>query len=109
MNQCLKKSDILRNKKEISLLFRSGEWRRGKLVNIVFNPSETKKVLFATARGFGNAVMRHRGKRYLREIYRTNKDLFPSLFTYGIILKRMPSKKPYSRIFDDIRSVMTEN
>lgn len=108
MSQCLKKSEILTDKEEISNLFHTGEWRRGKLVHIVILPATERKVLFATARSFKNAVKRHKGRRYLREIYRKHGELFPSSFIYGIILKRIPHHDPYNRIRNDIQSVMAE-
>ena len=106
MNSSLKKSEILREKKEISYLFDNGEWSKGRFVNIVSVKADNRRVLFATARHFKGAVLRNRGKRYLRECYRNNKEWFSSLCIYGLILKKMPKYDPAKTIRDDIKALL---
>lgn len=106
MSLTLKKSEILREKKEISSLFDNGEWNKGRFVNIVILPAENRRVLFAIARHFKGAVLRNRGKRYLKECYRSNKEWFSSLCIYGIILKKMPKYDPLNAIRDDIKKLL---
>jgi ribonuclease P protein component len=103
MNHSLKKSEILSNKMEISRLFDRGQWSKGRYVNIVSLPSEERRMLFAVARHIKGAVHRNRGKRYLRETYRNNKEWFSSLRTYGLILKKMPLDRDSEKIRLDIR------
>lgn len=91
MRSSLKKSEILRERNEISRLFDNGEWNNGRFVNIVSMPAEHRRVLFAIGRHLKGAVLRNRGKRYLRECYRTNKECFSSLRIYGLILKKCPN------------------
>ena len=106
MNSSLKKSEILRKKDEISSLFDNGEWNKGRFVNIVSMPAESRRVLFAIGRHFKGAVLRNRGKRYLRECYRTNKECFSSLRIYGLILKKMPKYDPLNAIRADIEALL---
>lgn len=105
-NSSLKKSEILRDKQEISRLFDNGEWNKGRFVNVVHLSSDKRKVLFATARHFKGAVLRNRGKRYLRECYRNNKEWFSSLCIYGLILKKIPRHEPLKAIGDDLQSIL---
>ncbi len=109
MRSSLKKSEILREKKEISSLFDNGEWNKGRFVNIVKLPSENRRVLFATARHLKGAVLRNRGKRYLKECYRNNKEWFSSLCIYGLILKRMPKYVPLKAIQEDIQALLQDD
>jgi ribonuclease P protein component len=106
MNSSLKKSEVLREKKEISNLFDNGEWNKGRFVNIVSVSAENRRVLFAIARHLKGAVLRNRGKRYLRECYRNNKESFSSLRIYGLILKKMPKYDPLNTIRDDINALL---
>lgn len=106
MNSSLKKSEILREKKEISSLFDNGEWNKGRFVNIVSLPAENRRVLFAIARHLKGAVLRNRGKRYLRECYRNNKEWFSSSCIYGIILKKMPQYDELTAIGTDIKTLL---
>ena len=103
----MKKSEILREKKEISSLFDNGEWNKGRFVNIVSLPAENRRVLFAIARHLKGAVLRNRGKRYLRECYRSNKEWFSSSCIYGLILKKMPKNDPLKVIGADIKALLT--
>ena len=96
----------MREKKEISSLFDNGEWNKGRFVNIVSLPAENRRVLFAIARHLKGAVVRNRGKRYLRECYRNNKEWFSSLRIYAIILKRMPSQHPVDAIRADLQDLL---
>ncbi len=104
MKLSLKKSEILSNKKDISRLFENGEWNNGRYVNIVSLPAETRQVLFATARNIKGAVRRNRGKRYLKECYRNNKEWFSSLYIYGLILRKLPEQYPLDAIREDIQT-----
>ncbi len=103
MKLTLKKSEVLKNKKEISSLFENGKWNKGRYVNIVSCPAEDRKVLFATARHLKGAVTRNRGKRYLRECYRNHKEWFSSLHMYGLILKKIPDDRPLEKILTDLQ------
>ncbi|MCK4812958.1 MAG: ribonuclease P protein component [Candidatus Marinimicrobia bacterium] len=104
MKPSLKKSEILSNKKDISRLFENGEWNNGRYVNIVSLPAETRQVLFATARNIKGAVRRNKGKRYLKECYRNNKEWFSSLCIYGLILRKLPEQHPLDAIRIDIQT-----
>ncbi len=106
MNAGLKKSEILSDKKAISRLFEKGEWSRGTYIHIVSLPADQRRVLFAVARYVKGAVNRNRGKRYLREIYRNNKECFSSFRIYGIILKKFPAKKPLQFLLPDIKAIL---
>ncbi|MEA2077274.1 MAG: ribonuclease P protein component [Candidatus Marinimicrobia bacterium] len=109
MRSSLKKSEILREKKEISRLFDNGEWNKGHFVNIVSLPADNCRVLFAIARHLKGAVLRNRGKRYLRECYRNNKDWFSSLYIYGLILKKMPKYEPLKAIREDLQALLQDD
>jgi ribonuclease P protein component len=102
MNETLKKSEVLRNKKEISSLFENGDWTRGRYVNIVSMPSEERRILFAVSRNIRGAVKRNRAKRYLREAYRLQKNSFSPSRIYALVFVRTPETTSLKQIKADI-------
>ncbi|KMQ69618.1 ribonuclease P [Chryseobacterium sp. FH2] len=81
------RTEKLKQKTEISLLFEKGKWRTyGNLRIIILKnkpatPVETTKFTVSVSkRYFKKAVQRNRIKRLLRECYRLNKDKFKEAF-----------------------------
>ncbi|MDR2205281.1 MAG: ribonuclease P protein component [Flavobacteriaceae bacterium] len=80
------KTEKLKLKKNIALLFEKGKWFRfGKLQIIVLKNAveisgNTKFGVSVSKKNFKKAVDRNRIKRLLRECYRLNKDIFKSAF-----------------------------
>ncbi len=103
MNACLKKSEILKDKKKISCLFEKGEWSKGQYLNIVSQPAKKRQLLFTSIRHIKGAVNRNRAKRYLRESYRRNKNYFSPERIYALVLKRFPESNTLQSIENDIR------
>lgn len=62
----------LRSTKAIDQLFREGEAYHGRLIVLIVRKvtEDPRRVLFVTGRRVGNAVVRNRARRLLREAYR---------------------------------------
>lgn len=76
IRQTLKKSEIIRNKDEISLLFNKGKRIHLAGVTLYLLPANQTRACFIIKKDVGNAVIRNRYKRWLREIFRKHKDWF---------------------------------
>lgn len=81
------KEEKLKKENEITLLFAKGKWRScGNLRIIILKnhpdlQNENVKLgVSVSKRYFKKAVYRNRVKRFLRECYRLNKDLFKTSF-----------------------------
>ncbi|MDO4763355.1 MAG: ribonuclease P protein component [Flavobacteriaceae bacterium] len=78
------KTEKLKNKTEISLLFEKGKWFSYKdlqVISLVKEDLENQKVgVSVSKRYFKKAVDRNRIKRLLREVYRLNKKRFVETF-----------------------------
>lgn len=91
------KTEKLKNKTEISLLFEQGKWYSYKELSIISLSKENlenQKVGVSTSKKFfKKAVDRNRVKRLLREVYRLNKKLFVNTFgsqSINMIFYRSP-------------------
>ena len=73
-DRSLPKMEILRRRNEIKKCFNNGITWQGKNLRVIYHESNERKVCFIIARRHGNAVIRNRVKRLLREVYRNNKN-----------------------------------
>lgn len=76
------KSEKLKSKTEIDLLFKKGKWVTVGNIRMIYAPSEssTKLGVSVSKRYFKKAVHRNRAKRLLREAYRLDKGSFKERF-----------------------------
>ena len=98
----LPKSMILRSKDEVKSLFDQGTFKRLKFVTLIFMKTELQKVGFFVTKRHGNAVRRNKVKRWLREIYRMNKNRYTG-YTVVFLVNR-PSRFSYNELSDDVLS-----
>jgi ribonuclease P protein component len=89
MAQTLARIEILRRKRDLTRVRRSGAKTGTRFLSLRCAPkpdsptdnrtrsATSRRVAFLLPRGVGNAVARNRLKRRLREIYRRNKNWFP--------------------------------
>lgn len=54
------------------------------------------------SRKVGGSVVRNRIKRYLREIFRHNREWFPAAHDVVLIAKKHASKAGYSQLLDEL-------
>lgn len=78
------KTEKLKHKKDIDLLFEKGKWRKHGNLRIIFLKKEdlsAQKIgVSVSKRYFKKAVHRNRVKRLLREAYRLNKEEYLNAF-----------------------------
>ncbi|ABX31338.1 ribonuclease P protein component [Petrotoga mobilis SJ95] len=106
--QTFKKKERLRLKRNFKNVFEKG----GRLIDnnfvIIYVPNtmDYNRIAVIVNRKFGNAVVRNLIKRYIREIYRTNKTFFPLGYDFVFIPRKELSKNfkgiDYSQIKNQI-------
>lgn len=69
------KAKILKKNKEFQKVYRSGKSYANKflVIYVLFTDNNKNRIGFAAGKKLGNAVIRNRVKRLLREVYRQNK------------------------------------
>ena len=70
----LPKNEILRKTKEFQTLFHQGRQWNGRLLKVVFQPGQYRRVAFVVPKRLGKAVLRNRMKRLMREAYRKHRS-----------------------------------
>lgn len=77
MSESLPPSERIRKKKEFLALYRKGKRYKARYFNLIYhsNGLAHSRVGVVAGRKVGNAVTRNRAKRWMRELYRRNKDL----------------------------------
>ncbi len=78
MNESLPRSERIRKKKDFLVLYRKGKRYKARYFNLIyhFNELAHSRVGVVAGRKVGNAVTRNRAKRWMRELYRRNKDRY---------------------------------
>ena len=106
----LPRAKILRGKSHFDRLFREGNRLTASSVDLRFTalPDATAGCLvaFVAGRKLGNAVVRNRCKRRMREAYRQFPVSPDSSQGLHLILIAKKSDVPYSQVDSDIRSLI---
>ena len=113
MNFRFPKSEKLKSKKAIELLFSEGKSISKYPIKVFFIPSENNKTTQAgfavSKRNFKNAVDRNRIKRQLKEAYRLQKHLLKNEHgaTFALFFLYLGKEKPhYSKIETAMKSLL---
>jgi ribonuclease P protein component len=100
----LTKSEIIRSSHEISSIFESGRFLRGRFFDLIWVMDGCRQVAFAVSKRIRTAVARNRIKRRLREAYRLEKSGFQEKLRLIVIGHEKVLQAP----FDDLRREMRE-
>jgi ribonuclease P protein component len=104
--QTLKRAEILRRRRDVDRVLRTGRRVAGASLNLRFavhpgtesDAAPARRVAFFVPRAIRRAVDRNRLKRRLREIYRQHKDWFPTGYDYVL----MPAAAATGLDFDEL-------
>lgn len=102
------KKERLRRKSEYSRIFKDGTRYRSKHFNLLIAPSEEgiARLGIVVGRKTGNAVVRNRTKRLIREIFRKNKILFCPNKDYLFVSKNVKKDLSYLDVFEEIKPIL---
>lgn len=79
MDEGLKPRERIKKKKDFLFLYRKGTRVRAKFFNIIYheNGCGFSRLAVVVSRKIGKAVVRNKIKRWVRELFRRNKELIP--------------------------------
>jgi ribonuclease P protein component len=102
-NNRLLKSEIIRKKKEFDVIFTSSKIVSSPSFTLRYLESPRRKVGFIISHSVSSrAVIRNRIKRYLREIYRTNKEYFKDNYSYLFQARTAAANKNLNELKEEI-------
>lgn len=105
----LLKSEILRKKKDFEQVFASAKIISSPCFILRYLESPNRKVGFVVSRSItSKAVIRNRIKRYLRDIYRNNKNYFLENYTYLFQARELALTKTFYELKDEIINLCTQ-
>ncbi len=99
----------LRKSNEIKLLFSEGKRIETKHFILYYkkNLLPYPRIAIVTSKKVGKAVFRNRLRRYIREIFRTNKELF-NQNDHVFIFKKNQNKISYSDLYNEVKKVLID-
>lgn len=108
----MKKYERVKDTRYFNDIIAKGKYKKNKLfvIYIMKSEPEVKKFGIAVGKKVGNAVIRNKLKRQLRNIIDETKLLFPKGFDYIIIVKRNCLESSYKEMKEALTSLIeTEN
>ncbi|MBN2789567.1 MAG: ribonuclease P protein component [Candidatus Delongbacteria bacterium] len=107
----LKKNLILKNKDDITQALRNGTRFENDSLRIIIskgNGESNFKVAFLVSKKLGKrAVLRNKIKRWLREIFRYNKNEFPISYHVILTVKQRYDQISYKSLKEDFMEIIT--
>ena len=95
----------LRRRREFLLVQRRGVKLRSRHFLLLLHPNDLGHVRIGitVSRKVGNAVIRNRIRRLVREVFRQNKGWFPPGWDLVLIAKRQSADVTYAEVWQDLR------
>lgn len=90
MDETFRPQERIRKRKEFLLIYKKGRRYKGKYFNLIYlsNSLDFSRVGIVVSRKIGNAVQRNRVKRWMRDLFRKNKNLIKISVDMVIIPKK---------------------
>ena len=90
MSQSLRPQERIRKKSDFTALYKKGNRYRGRYFNLVYLPNDLtfSRMAVVASKKIGNAVERNKAKRWIRTLFRRNKELLVDPLDLIVITKR---------------------
>ena len=104
----LKNTETLKLNKDFRRLYACGSSFAGGFVAVYARPNKrgVNRVGFTAGKRLGNAVMRNRAKRLMRESYRLLEDRISGTHDMVIVARNRAAGKTYDQISRDMKYVL---
>ncbi|AEX85236.1 ribonuclease P [Marinitoga sp. 1135] len=110
MGETFKKFERIYLRRDFDKLFSCGKRHVNKYFVVVYLKNELgySRIGITIKRKFGKAHKRNKLKRYIREIYRRNKSLFPQEFDIIFLPRKTLSKEFDNLTFEEIKNILLD-
>lgn len=104
----LKNTETLKLNRDFRRLYARGSSLAGGFVAVYVRPNKLgiNRVGFTAGKQLGNAVMRNRAKRLMRESYRLLEDRIVGTYDMVIVARNRAAGKTYDQISRDLKYVL---
>lgn len=88
--QSYQRAERVTNKSRYRIIYEQGVWKSSRFFTMITcgNPTDVKRLGITVTKKVGNAVVRNRLKRLIREFFRRNKDVFPAGHDVVVMAKK---------------------
>lgn len=104
-DQRLPKNEIIKKNNEFKTILSRGRQWEGKYIKIFTLEAKERKVGFLVPKKVGNAVIRNRIKRLMREIYRKNRQNINNMHLV-LYAKNLSYSAGYQHIYNDFHNFL---
>lgn len=103
MDENFTPQERIRKKKDFLHLYKKGKRYRGKYFILIYLSSELtfSRVAVVASKKLGNAVQRNRTKRWLRTLFRRNKELLEKSFDMIFIPRKEIHEASWQNLAED--------
>ena len=100
----MKKENRIKKRKEFNYIFKNGEVFSSRFINLLVTSSWVNryKVGFSSGKKVGNAVVRNKVKRRIKEAVYSSRDLLKSKVNYIFVAKSNSSEASYEEIKNNV-------
>lgn len=115
MDETFGPPERIRKNKEFFHLYKKGKRYRGKYFNLVYlsSASSSSRMAVVVSKKVGNAVKRNKFKRWIRTLFRRNKNLLKDPIDIIIIIKQEILEASWQKLQEDylaaIKSIFETN
>jgi ribonuclease P protein component len=108
MDENFTPQERIRKKKDFLHLYKKGKRYRGKYFVLIYLSNELtfSRVAVVASKKLGNAVQRNRMKRWLRTLFRRNKELLEKPFDMIFIPRKEMNEAEWQYLKDDYRAAL---
>jgi len=115
MNETLGPHERIRKRNDFLFLYKKGKRYRGNYFNLIYlsNNLSFSRMAVVISKKIGNAVRRNKIKRWMRSLFRRNKDLLKNSFDMIFIVKKEIQDATWTKLekeyFSAIESICKKN
>jgi ribonuclease P protein component len=109
MDETLKPRERIKKKKDFNHLYKKGKRYRGQYFTLVYlsNEFNHSRLAVVASKKLGNAVTRNKTKRWMRDLFRRNKELLKNPTDLIIIPHRGIHEAGWQNLLEEYRIALT--